>query len=219
MVSKTNEDYLKQIFWLSRKLNKITTTAIARSLVISPASVTDMVKKLSDHGYLTYAPYYGVRLTRKGEKLALRVIRRHRLLELFLVRVLQFSWDNVHEEAERLEHFISDGLEEKIDHYLGYPKYDPHGDPIPTHDGIMEELSERRLSELAEGESAVILRVTDSKKLLQYMKKMELALNSRVTVVAKDSCEESLTIRVSGKKEQFVSRDVANSVFVKKAGK
>jgi DtxR family Mn-dependent transcriptional regulator len=219
MINKTTEDYLKQIFWLSRKSGKITTSAIAKSLAISSASVTDMVKKLFENGYLTYEPYYGVQLTRKGEKSALRVIRRHRLLELFLVKALEFSWDNVHEEAERLEHFMSEALEEKVDRYLGYPKYDPHGDPIPTHDGVMEEQRDCRLSELKEGESAVILRVTDSKKLLQYVKKMELALHSRVTVKSKESFDDSMTIRINGKKEQFLSREVTGSIFVKRIGK
>ncbi len=219
MINKTTEDYLKQIFWLSRKLNKITTSSIARSLIISSASVTDMVKRLSRNGYLTYAPYYGVRLTKRGERLALRVIRRHRLLELYLVQALQFSWDNVHEEAERLEHVISDELEERIDRYLGHPKYDPHGDPIPTQEGILEELHERKLSELREGDSAIVLRVADSKKLLQYMKKMDLTLNSRLHVQTKESFDKSMTIKVNGKKEQFLSHETASSVFVKKTGK
>lgn len=216
MANKTTEDYLKTIFWISRSSEKVNTSAIADVLMISPASVTDMLKRLSENGYLTYTPYYGVRLTKKGDKTALKVIRRHRLLELFLVKVLGYTWDNVHDEAERLEHVVSEDLEARIDSYLGYPRYDPHGDPIPSHEGVMEEPEYCKLSELEVGEQGIVSQVVDSKKLLQYMKKMDLALQSRVLIKEKESFDDSMKIRIGGKKEHFVSREVTQQIFVKK---
>lgn len=216
MTNKTTEDYLKTIFWLSRLPGKVNTSAIAEGLKISSASVTDMLKRLSQNGYITYTPYYGVRLTKKGDKTALRVIRRHRLLELFLVEALGYTWDNVHDEAERLEHVVSDELESRIDAFLGNPRYDPHGDPIPSHEGVMEELEYCRLSDLNPGERGIVAQVVDSKKLLQFMKKMDLALQSRVMIKEKESFDDSMTVRVDGKKEHFLSREVTQQIFVKK---
>ncbi len=216
MANKTTEDYLKTIFWLSRLPGKVNTSAIAEGLKISSASVTDMLKRLSQNGYITYTPYYGVRLTKKGDKTALRVIRRHRLLELFLVEALGYSWDNVHDEAERLEHVVSEELESRIDAFLGNPRYDPHGDPIPSHEGVMEELEYCRLSDLNPGERGIVAQVVDSKKLLQFMKKMDLALQSRVMIKEKESFDDSMTVRVDGKKEYFLSREVTQQIFVKK---
>lgn len=216
MANKTTEDYLKTIFWLSRLPGKVNTSAIAEGLKISSASVTDMLKRLSQNGYITYTPYYGVRLTKKGDKTALRVIRRHRLLELFLVEALGYSWDNVHDEAERLEHVVSEELESRIDAFLGNPRYDPHGDPIPSDEGVMEELEYCRLSDLNPGERGIVAQVVDSKKLLQFMKKMDLALQSRVMIKEKESFDDSMTVRVDGKKEHFLSREVTQQIFVKK---
>ncbi|MBL7994417.1 metal-dependent transcriptional regulator [bacterium] len=216
MANKTTEDYLKTIFWLSRLSVKVNTSAIAGGLKISSASVTDMLKRLSENGYITYTPYYGVRLTKKGDKLALKVIRRHRLLELFLVEALEYTWDNVHEEAERLEHVVSDELEARIDSYLGNPRYDPHGDPIPSNEGVMEELAYCKLSELNKGEQAIVSQVIDSKQLLRYMKKLNLALQSRVAVKEKESFDGSMKVKIDGKEEHFLSRDVTKQIFVKK---
>lgn len=219
MISKSTEDYLKRIFGLSRKLDKVTTSAIADSMSISSASVTDMIKKLSELDFLSYTPYQGVRLTKKGEKLALKVIRRHRLLELFLVEALHFSWDKVHEEADRLEHVISDEFEHGIDKYLGMPKYDPHGDPIPTLDGEMEEVDYYKLAEMEVGDTCLIIRVTDSQRLLQLMKKMDLGLNATLVIKEKEAFDGSLVVKINGKKEHFLSREVSSNIFVKKAGK
>ncbi len=218
MKNKSTEDYLKKIYTLSRRQKKVTTSSIADGLKISPASVTDMIKKLFDNDYLAYTPYYGVKLTRKGEKAALRVIRRHRLLELFLVKVLNYPWEKVHEEAERLEHVISDDLEQHIDRYLGYPKYDPHGDPIPNAAGDIEEVDQLRLVDLPEGQAAIIIRVTDSKKLLEYMRKIDLALNYTVSVQEKEEFDDSVRVLINRKRESHLSRDVACNIFVKKVG-
>ena len=216
MTNKTTEDYLKNIFWLSRVAKKVNTSSIATALKISSASVTDMLKRLSENGYITYTPYYGVRLTKKGDKTALKVIRRHRLLELFLVEALGYTWDNVHEEAERLEHVVSEELESRIDAFLGNPRYDPHGDPIPTHEGIMEEPSYCRLSELSAGEKGIVSQVVDSKELLQFMKKMGLALQNKITIREKESFDDSVRIRIDNKKDQYLSREVTQQIFVKK---
>lgn len=216
MANKSTEDYLKTIFWLSRLTGKVNTSSIASGLKISSASVTDMLKRLSENGYISYTPYYGVRLTKKGDRTALKVIRRHRLLELFLVEALGYSWDNVHDEAERLEHVVSDELEARIDSFLGHPRYDPHGDPIPSNEGVMEKVEYNTLSDLKEGEEGIISQVVDSAKLLQYMKKNGLALQSRVAVREKETFDDSMKIRIDGKKDVFFSREVTQQIFVKK---
>ena len=216
MINKTVEDYLKIIYWLSRLPGKVNTSAIAHALKISSASVTDMLKRLSENGYITYTPYYGVRLAKKGEKTALKVIRRHRLLELFLVKALGYTWDSVHDEAERLEHVVSDELESRIDTYLGNPRYDPHGDPIPTLEGVMEELEYCKLSELQVGDQAIVSQVVDSKLLMQYMQKMGLELQSRVLIKEKEFFDASMKIKINGKKEHFLSHEASQQIFVKK---
>ncbi len=218
MSNKSTEDYLKTIYSLSKSDRKVTTTSIADGLQISPASVTDMIKKLFENDYLAYIPYRGVKLTRKGEKSALRVIRRHRLLELFLVRVLGYPLEKVHEEAERLEHVISDELEAHIDEYLDYPKLDPHGDPIPSASGEVEEIPYLRLSDLHPGDTAIVMRITDSRKLLQLMKKIDLTLNHTVLVQDKEEFDESLRILINKKREHFLSHEVCKNIFVKKVG-
>ena len=129
------EDYLKAIYQLAGSKSKVSTTRLAQHLTYSPASVTSMVQKLSQMKLLSYRPYQGVRLTAAGSKVALEVIRHHRLIELYLLQVLGYSWDKVHAEADRLEHVISEEFEERIDEALGFPTTDPHGDPIPTKDG------------------------------------------------------------------------------------
>ncbi len=216
MNNRPTEDYLKKIFWLSRISDKVTTSSIAAGLQISSASVTEMLKRLSEKGFITYTPYYGVRLTKKGDRTALKVIRRHRLMESFLVSVLGYTWDDVHDEAERMEHVISDELEARIDNYLGHPRYDPHGDPIPTHEGVLEEPSQCCLAELEPGDRAVVSQVVDSKKLLQFIKKMDVGLRSRILVREKESFDGSMKIRVDNKKDHYFSREAARQIFVKR---
>jgi len=217
LVNKSFEDYLKNIYSLGQKSDKITTSAIADELSISSASVTDMIKKLSEKDLLSYTPYRGVKLTKKGEKTALRVIRRHRLLELFLVEVLDFSWDKVHEEAERLEHVVSEELEQRIDHYLGYPKHDPHGDPIPTAAGEIEEWNYTKLSNMEIGDAGAIVKVSDTQTLLQYMDKLGLGLNQTILVKDKEPFDGTMTIKIQGKRELMISREAALHIFVKKS--
>ncbi len=214
MQNKTTEDYLKHIYWLSRLGKKITTKSIADRMGIRSASVTDMIKKLTQRGYLAYEPYYGVKLNLKGEKIAIKVIRRHRLIESFLVDALGYSWDKVHEEAERMEHVISDEMENRIDKYLGYPKFDPHGDPIPTHEGILHEQPNRSLTDMKVGETAVIQRVLDSESLLNYAGRIDIVLGTKVKMIHKEEFDGSLEIRINGDKVQRLSRKAADSIFV-----
>lgn len=191
------------------------TSAIAEELRISSPSVSDMIKKLYDGEYISYTPYYGVRLTKKGERVALKIIRRHRLLEVFLMKYLNFPWELVHDEAERLEHVISDEFEERLDELLGRPQYDPHGAPIPTKDGIVEKLDVLKLTDLDVGDKACITKVTDVRPLLEFMKRIDLRLNHTLTIKAKESFDGSMTIR-AGRKDHFISREVARNIFVRK---
>jgi len=138
MISPTAEDYLKAIFKLQRGSEKVSTSAIAERLKLSNATVTSMIKKLAKQRFVKHVSYHGVVLTEAGEKIAVKVIRRHRLVELFLKEILLLDWDKVHDEAEKLEHYISDEILDSIDRVLGYPKTDPHGDPIPTKSGDIE---------------------------------------------------------------------------------
>lgn len=212
------EDYVKNIYSIQRTEKKVTTSLLANELSVSAASVTEMIKKLAQNGLIDYAPYRGVSMTGKGEKMALGVIRRHRLLELFLVKILSFSWESVHAEAEKLEHVISDELEHRIDNLLGNPTIDPHGDPIPSREGKIEILKHPRLSDLEVAERCTITRVTDSPRLLIYVKKVGLTLNKKIAVKSVESYDGSMELSVSGRQRPvYISQDVANNIFVERA--
>lgn len=164
-LSRSAEDYLKQLYLLGQTnqiSGKVSTQALADALEVAPASVTGMLRKLTEQGLVSHAPYQGAALTAEGERVALEVLRHHRLLELFLHRALGVPLDEVHEEAERLEHALSERLEARIAAWLGDPTHDPHGDPIPTLAGEVPERAERRLSQLAAGDCAVVSRVPDA---------------------------------------------------------
>ena len=161
MPTQSVEDYIKSIFKLESSGEKVTTSALARHLGVGDGSVTDMVKKLSERKLIHYEPYQGVRLTESGRRMAMKTVRRHRLWEMFLVKYLGYSWDEIHDEAERLEHATSDELERRIDKALGRPKFDPHGDPIPSASGELPYPKAGRLDDAAEGASVTIVRVSD----------------------------------------------------------
>ena len=170
MVSESAQDYLKAIWKLQAAHGEATTSALAGELGVSPASATAMLKKLDRLGLVHHEPYHGARLTPSGERVALEVIRHHRLLELYLKEALGLSWDQVHAEAERLEHYLSDEVEARIDAALGYPTRDPHGDPIPTAELVLETGERRTLVDVAAGDEAVVRRVPDSDpELLRYL--------------------------------------------------
>ncbi len=214
MASEQVENYLKNIYKLQSKEGKVTTSSLSERLQISAPSVTEMIKKLAEEGSVTYTPYKGVELTDAGRKRALRIIRRHRLWELFLVEVLKYPWDEIDEEAERLEHITSEKLEQRLDKALGFPRRDPHGDVIPTIEGAVEDLNYSSLAEAKPGVTLVIARVSDSSpEILQYAAKLGIKLNRKIKVKERIEFDGSLRVEV-GKKEQFISSKLAKNIFV-----
>ena len=216
MPSLTIENYVKAIYQiLARQDEKAATTGeLAEVLGVSPGTVTSMLKTLSESGLARYVPYEGARLTDTGRSLALRVLRRHRLIELFLVRTLNLTWDEVHEEAENMEHAVSDLLVDRIDAFLGYPASDPHGDPIPKADGTMADSANRRLSELAVDEPFRIDRVLEqSSEFLRYLTDTGLGLGAEGKVVGGSREAGVVTVRV-GSKETTLSTSSAERLLV-----
>ena len=162
MASEQVEDYLKNIYQLQEGGGKVSTSSLSERLQISAPSVTEMIKKLAESGILTYKPYKGVELTSEGKRKALKIVRRHRLWELFLVEVLHYPWHEIHEEADRLEHMTSERLEERIDKALGFPHKDPHGDVIPTVEGDIERIRAIPLCNVQPGAIVTVARVSDA---------------------------------------------------------
>jgi DtxR family Mn-dependent transcriptional regulator len=212
--TETEENYLKCILRFSEQAAPVSTSTIAASMGTTAASVTDMLKKLSDKQLVLYQPYKGVSLTEQGRLVALRIVRKHRLWEVFLVEKLKFSWDNVHEVAEQLEHVDSPELIRRIDEFLGYPKFDPHGDPIPTEEGEMARRDTRLLSDIQPGDRVVIAGVQRSDQdFLQYLDLIGLTLNRVVTVVERIAYDESLRLMAEGG-SLVVSGSVARNISV-----
>jgi DtxR family transcriptional regulator, Mn-dependent transcriptional regulator len=198
-LTRSVEDYLKAIYRLSPQGRPASTSEIAQRLELSPASVSGMVKRLSEQGLLEHEPYKGVQLTMEGRRAALRMLRRHRLIEAYLVAFLGYSWDTVHDEAERLEHAVSDTLVERMAAVLGNPTVDPHGDPIPTPEGEIHEPVSVPLSEVPAGEAVEILRVEESQPdRLRYIASVGLRPGVRVTVVDRQPFQGPITIDVGG---------------------
>jgi DtxR family Mn-dependent transcriptional regulator len=214
MPSISTEDYLKSIFSLQKTDKRVTTSSIAVHLQIAPASVTDMVKKLSEQGFLQHAPYRGVELTEKGRVSALRVLRKHRLWEMFLFQVLHFSWDEIHEEAEEYEHIMSDRMEDNIDTVLGHPSFDPHGEPIPGRDGSMNEIADSPLSSVPEGTRATVSRISNfDSELLQHAASLGIGLHETIIVNKVMKFDGSYLIDIQGK-EVSISARMADSISV-----
>ena len=211
------EDYIKAIYKLQREGEMVTTSALAAHLQLADASITGMIKKLSSKGLIHYQRYQGVGLTGRGKRMALRIVRRHRLWEMYLVTFLGFSWDQVHDEAERLEHMTSEELEARLDRALGFPACDPHGDPIPTVDGTFQHQEYTSLTECRSGDVVRILRVSDADpEMLQHAAKLGLELNKKLTVREKRKFDGSMIVKV-GQKEQFMSLQMAKAIFVERA--
>jgi len=199
MLSEAVQDYVKQIYLLQRREGKASTSALAAAMDVSAASATAMVKKLDGMGLVSHTPYRGVELTEAGERIALEVLRHHRLLELYLTQALGLSWDQVHVEAERLEHVLSDELEASIDQALGHPATDPHGDPIPTADLVIAPDPRQRLADLEPGQAAVVRQVPDGDpSLLRYLGDLGLVPEAGVAMVDKAPFGGPLTVDVSG---------------------
>ncbi|HEY1480718.1 MAG TPA: metal-dependent transcriptional regulator [Gaiellales bacterium] len=200
MLSESAQDYLKAIWKLGRG-GRATTSAIADELAVSPASATGMLKRLASLGLVEHERYHGAALTPAGERVALEIVRHHRLLELYLMQALGLGWDEVHAEADRLEHHLSEEVEARIDAALGYPKRDPHGDPIPTAELELITDPARMLGELVCGDEAVILCVPDSDPaLLRYLGELGLFPERRVTIVERAPFGGPLTVEVEGER-------------------
>ena len=214
MPNISTEDYIKAIYKLQVRGEKAATSALAAQLDVADASITDMIKKLSEKGLLHYERYQGVELTTKGRKMALSILRRHRLWEMFLVKFLGYTWDEVHDEAERLEHVTSADLEYRLDQVLGFPTIDPHGDPIPTVDGKFIGTEHTALADCKAGDIVRIARVSDDDSaILKHATTLGFALNSKLIIKEKKSFDGSMLVKV-GTKQQFISKEVAQAIFV-----
>jgi DtxR family transcriptional regulator, Mn-dependent transcriptional regulator len=200
-LTRSVEDYLKAIYRLSPEGRPASTSEIAHLLELSPPSVSGMVKRLSELGLLEHAPYKGVQLTAEGRRAALRMVRRHRLIEAYLVQFLGYSWDTVHEEAERLEHAVTDKLVERMAGALGHPSTDPHGDPIPEADGSIHEPACTPLSELQVGETIEIRRVDESQpERLRYLASLGLRPGVVVTLLDRQPFGGPVTLEAAGER-------------------
>lgn len=198
-LTRSVEDYLKTIYHLTLEGGVAATSDIARVLELAPPSVSGMIRRLSDQGLLSHSPYRGVELTGEGRRAAIRMVRRHRIIEAYLVDRLGYTWDTVHEEAERLEHAVSDGLIERMAVALGNPRVDPHGDPIPDAHGRIAELVHTALSEIPVGETVIIRRVdTGQAERLRYLAASGLMPGTVVRVVAREPFDGPITLDCSG---------------------
>jgi DtxR family Mn-dependent transcriptional regulator len=217
MISLTEENYLKAIFHLSEDGSKpVLTNELAAKMHIRAATVTDMLKRLASKNLITYQKYYGVEITKTGKQEALKIVRKHRLWETFLVEKLNFSWDEVHEVAEQLEHIQSTRLIEKLDEFLDFPKSDPHGEPIPDNTGKMLIVSQIPLSQTASKKDSTVLAVkNDSPTFLKYLSKIGVRLGSKISVLNTTEFDGSQEVLIDGKKKAFLSRDAAENLMVK----
>jgi DtxR family Mn-dependent transcriptional regulator len=208
------EDYLKAIYELEIRLGTAVTSDVADALDVAPASATGMIRRLAAQGYLDHVPYRGVQLTDAGRRAALRTIRRHRILESYLTGVLGYPWDLVHDEAERLEHAASDALIERMAAVLGHPTEDPHGAPIPTAEGTVDERNHRTIADLAVGERARMVRVSDRDgSLLRYLAEIALQPGVEVRLMKRAPFDGPLTLRI-GTNELMVGPSLAGQVLV-----
>lgn len=210
----TEENYLKAIYHLSIQSESVSTNQIAASLSTKAASVTDMLKKLAEKELINYTKYQGVTLTGAGEKVALSIVRKHRLWEYFLVEKLNFKWDEVHEVAEELEHISSKELVDRLDEFMGHPKYDPHGDPIPDQHGKFKAHELKPVSALPVGNTGIISGVREhSAAFLQYLEKMNLVIGKQIKIAEINAYDHSVILTVDGNKIH-ISREVANNLLI-----
>ncbi|MEN8815823.1 MAG: metal-dependent transcriptional regulator [Nonlabens sp.] len=215
MHSVSEENYIKAIFHLQDDLALVSTNEIARRMNTKASSVTDMLKKLADKNLAEYIPYKGARLTENGVKCANQIIRKHRLWEVFLVEKLDFSWDEVHEVAEQLEHIQSQKLIDQLDKHLDYPKKDPHGDPIPDSNGNYEVINKTLLSQLKNGDKGALVGVIDtSSNFLNYLDKHSIQLGTQIEVLEREDFDNSFTLQVNSKSLQ-VSQLIADNLYLK----
>ena len=215
-MTRSEENYLKTIYHLGNFGEQfVNTNAIAEQIETKASSVTDMIKKLSDKRLVDYKKYQGSKLTNIGKKTALSVIRKHRLWEVFLVEKLNFSWDEVHEVAEQLEHIESDKLTNQLDAFLGFPTHDPHGDPIPDRDGKFSKMNKILLSKAEPDKVVECVGVKDSSvEFLQYLDKNGITLGTRICVVSQEPFDKSMTVKINNK-QLTISKIVTENIYVK----
>jgi DtxR family Mn-dependent transcriptional regulator len=216
MLSYTEENYLKALLKISfdNGVEEVGTNELASTLAIKPATANDMLKKLKEKELVDYEKYGKISLTVEGRKNAIYVLRKHRLWETFLYEKLEFSWDEVHEVAEQLEHIHSEKLVDKLDKFLEYPEFDPHGDPIPNKKGELKVQFKKTLSDVAVGSSCKMVAVKDnSSSFLQYVVKVGLGINNEIVVLSKQEYDAIMVIEVNGVKSS-VSQKFAENIFV-----
>jgi DtxR family transcriptional regulator, Mn-dependent transcriptional regulator len=216
MQTFTEENYLKTIYKLSAEDASVTTNQLAATLQTKAASVTDMLKKLAEKKLIDYVPYYGVTLTGIGKKIAVDVVRKHRLWEYFLVEKLNFKWDEVHEMAEELEHISSVELVDRLDEFMGHPAYDPHGDPIPDKHGRIKQQEFKPISQLSVDECGVISGVREhSPAFLQYLEKLNLMLGNQVKVIEILAYDQSVVLTVNQSENRIsISKEAAKNILI-----
>jgi DtxR family Mn-dependent transcriptional regulator len=213
------EDYLKAIYKLQKQDEQTPTSALSDYLKVAPASVTNMCKKLADLNLIIYEPYRGVKLTPTGKKLVLEVVRHHRLIELYLAEALGVPWDLVHDEAEKLEHVISEDLEDRMAAALGDPKFDPHGAPIPSRTGAVDQPESGRLVDMAKGDKLVIVEVDDDNpELLRYLGEMNLYPGAEIILIEQAPFEGPLALEIDGHTYNL-GYQAAKSILVALQGK
>ncbi|TXE08542.1 metal-dependent transcriptional regulator [Gelidibacter salicanalis] len=216
MITLTEENYIKAIFHLGKQGSAtVSTNALAEAMHTKASSATDMIKKLAEKNYANYKKYQGVSLTAEGKLVALNIIRKHRLWEVFLVDKLNFTWDQVHDVAEQLEHIKSQKLIDELDAFLDFPTHDPHGDPIPDKHGKFEHVEKTSLSNAKEGGSYVCVGVNDSSvDFLKYLDNNDIALGTTIKVLHKEPFDHSIKIAIDGR-ELMVSQVVGKNLYLK----
>jgi len=212
----SEENYLKAIYHLEKQGNgKVSATSISEELANNPASVVDMLRRLSDKKLIQYDKKKGAVLTASGQKIAVLIVRKHRLWEVFLHDKLGYSWDEVHDIAEQLEHIRDYDLPDRLEKFLGFPKYDPHGDPIPQSNGHLPAVTSKPLSEIEVNRKIRVTNVSDSSAdFLRYLEKQGIGLNQSVTVKEIHDFDKSVLVQLKGKKEVYLSAEAARKIFV-----
>jgi DtxR family Mn-dependent transcriptional regulator len=214
--STSEENYIKAIFHLQQQVGTVSTNEVARELKTRPASVTDMMKKLKTKKLLHYQPYQGFHLSQEGKKVALGIVRRHRLWEFFLAEKLNFSWDEVHEVAEHLEHVSSIKLIDKLDEYLGFPRVDPHGDPIPDGEGKIRSSNQRCLLDVEPGKIVTVSHVSDqSSAILELLKHRKIGIGTKLEIKKKFEFDHSIEVKTGRQPLFTISEQLAKKIFVK----
>ncbi|MHB1921112.1 MAG: metal-dependent transcriptional regulator [Chitinophagaceae bacterium] len=216
MQTLSEENYLKTIYHIGRQGNeKISPTAVADALHNNPASVIDMLKKLVDKNLVAYEKKKGVKLTEKGLKIALQVIRRHRLWEVFLLEKLGYAWDEIHDMAEQLEHIQPQDIADRLEKFLGFPQYDPHGDPIPKSNGQLPVVSKTTLSEVGIGQVCQVVAIRDtSVAFLQYLERFHIGIGTRIRVLEKIDFDDSMGISIGKSGKAVVSKKFAENLLI-----